>query len=985
MSIGKYVRVGLAVGILGIAAASARAQMLAQPDVPPFRGMPQITPTGPAVPPSPEQNAAPRQILPGNYPAGSAQAPTPAPVPMQQQAAPQPPAPMQSAPAPTPVQMQQPAPVQVPQFQPAPQPQLPPQQVQQIPQGRVPSMQQTSPPVAAGTADIPQNSVLSVGGPVGAAPPPRLTASGRILRHLPNNIQGYRLFGEIGSSEWPVYLTEAQTQNQLRFQVGYLASISAMPEASELTVSVNDKVIGTTKIYAPNTVKTVTFDIPRNLMKAGFNAVRISVEQRHRVDCSLSATYELWTQIDPSQTGLVIEGADPGVTDIPDLAAIPPDAQGALPIRAVIPPKTSLANVEYVLRAVQMIALIGRFEQPLVDFGPMADDPYGINLAIGTVDEISRQIGRVNLGPVGGPRLAVIPAQPGRRTTIVVTGATQMDVEQALLQFATAKERRGSEAGLRAAAAFPGLAVEGGQRVRLRDLGVSNEMFGGRFFRTTFNIVMPPDFYPADYAKVFLRLDGGYAAGLAPDAHIMIAINERNAASVPLPKSAGDVFEKTEIPVPLGLLRPGLNRIDVQAQVPFAADATCDPLVAISGKKRFMFLDTSELVLPPIARIGRMPDLAVTATGGFPFAGTGTQSKLFVPAPDKETMGAAATLVARLAVSAGRPIDFQLTLTPPPKGAGATLVVASAKAMSAEMFAAAGIDTDAMRRAWQDRIDAPAAKSFDERITRFEAAARNRLVLQRNFPAACHMSPPPRRSATRPGSVASGAVGAGAPSAMPAAITTVQTAAITGNVNAGAPAAIREAARAREPAQDPKKLFDEWNDNVRGQSNWGATFTRIADNLREWSQTAAGSMGDWVGKRLQSAPPPAGITSQTSLIVAQNILGDTTNDVWTFVTAPTSAILGESVGCLIDPRVWRQIDGRISMLDASEGKVKSVGADSARLVATQPLSIGNVRLIAASWLSLNQGVYVIMSLIVSVLLSAATVWLIRNVGRKQEM
>ena len=50
----------------------------------------------------------------------------------------------------------------------------------------------------------------------------------RGLRHLPNNIQGYRLFGEIGSSEWPIYLTDDQAQLPLRFQVGYLASISAM-------------------------------------------------------------------------------------------------------------------------------------------------------------------------------------------------------------------------------------------------------------------------------------------------------------------------------------------------------------------------------------------------------------------------------------------------------------------------------------------------------------------------------------------------------------------------------------------------------------------------------------------------------------------------------------------------------------------------------------------------------------------------------------
>ena len=333
--------------------------------------------------------------------------------------------------------------------------------------------------------------------------------------------------------------------------------------------------------------------------------------------------------------------------------------------------------------------------------------------------------------------------------------------------------------------------------------------------------------------------------------------------------------------------------------------------------------------------------------------------------------------MARFAVSAGRPINFQLTLTQPAKGSGSTLVVASAKALSPDMAASAGLDLETLRKTWQDRIDAPAGKAADEKITRFETAARNRLVLQRNFPAACHMLPPPRRPSVRLGATASAAP-------TPAAsITAPQPAASSGSVSLGAPAALR-AQVPKEPAQDPRKLFEEWNDNVRGQGQWVGYFSRAVDGIRSWGEESMGSFGAWVGKRLQGPPPKSGINSQTSLIVAQNILGDTTDDVWTFVTAPTSAMLGESVGCLIDPRVWRQVNGRMSLLDASEGTVKSVASENARLIATQPLSIGNIRLIAASWLSLNQSVYVAASLLLSLVLAGATVWLIRNVGRKQE-
>ncbi|MCC2108284.1 MAG: cellulose biosynthesis cyclic di-GMP-binding regulatory protein BcsB, partial [Hyphomicrobiales bacterium] len=169
-------------------------------------------------------------------------------------------------------------------------------------------------------------------------------ATGLTLRHLTNNIQGFRLAGEIASSEWPVYITAEQARLPIKFQVGYLSAISVMPEASYLTLSVNDVVVGRANIRATHSVKTITFDIPLNALQAGFNSIRLTAEQRHRVDCSLQATYELWTQIDPSQTGLLLPRSTP-VSRLSDLPALSPDAQGALPIRAVVPGRTNLANV----------------------------------------------------------------------------------------------------------------------------------------------------------------------------------------------------------------------------------------------------------------------------------------------------------------------------------------------------------------------------------------------------------------------------------------------------------------------------------------------------------------------------------------------------------------------------------------------------------------------------------------------------------------
>lgn len=694
------------------------------------------------------------------------------------------------------------------------------------------------------------------------------------------------------------------------------------------------------------------FDIPDGLLKAGFNAVRLTAEQRHRVDCSPEATYELWTQIDPSQTGLVMPEAASGITHLSDLAALWPNAEGALPIRAVLAAKTRPANVERIIRAAQVIALAGRFEQPLIDVGPLADGAAGVNLVVGTVADIAGIRGLDAMGPVTGPKVIVLPAASGRRVTVVATGTSDAEVDQAVSQLAETvrAEPKGAPEGLRAAAAFPGYRVEGGERVRLRNLGLVSQEFSGHFFRIGFNVIMPPDFLPADYAKVMLDLAGGYAPGLAKDAQVVVYINGRSVASARLPKSAGDVFRQNQIPLPLSYWRPGLNRVEIGAKVPVPSDAVCDPIATIVGKKRFLFLDSTELVLPPLARIARMPNLSVTASGGLPYTAGRGRSKLFVPLPDKDTVAAAATLATRMAVSAGRPIDFEFTTARPAEGSGPTLVVAPARMLDPAMMASAGLDPEVVRAAWQDRAEASLEKPSNSAFSRAEIAVRNRLLLQRDVPPLCRL---PRWSAR----------------AAPAA---------------RASAAVEPVRSPAQDAPDKQDLFDEWSDTVRGRGRWLAGAGHWLAATRDWAGDTAAASWSWASERLNTSAAPSIITPRASLIIAQSIQGDAPDNVVTIVTAPNAETLGASVACLADPRVWTRADGRLSVLDASDGALDSVAADATRYIPTGPLSVENIRLITAGWLSMNPGLYVLLALLMAVCLSATTTHLVRNVGRRQE-
>ena len=884
------------------------------------------------------------------------------------------------------VQPQQPAPRAAPVAeQPAPRAPAPVQSAAPAP---APAPAQLAPPPPAAysfTPPAPQPAPVPAPAPVAAQPAPQFAApvaatalaSGSTLRHLTNNIQGFRLAGEIASTEWPVYVTGEQARLPIKFQVGYLSAVSVMPEASYLSLSVNDVVVGRVNIRATHSVKTFTIDIPPNALQAGFNSIRLTAEQRHRVDCSLQATYELWTQIDPSQTGLLLPRSMP-VSRLADLPALSPDAQGALPIRAVVPGRTNLANVERIMRATQLISLHGRFEQPVVDIGPLADGEYGVNLVVGPAADVASLVDLRAAGPISGPRVLIIPANPKLRTTIVVTGATDAQVSEALAEFDASQKPIGAPAGLRAASAFPGLHIAGGQRVKLRDLGVASEEFSGRLFRAAFNVILPPDFYPADYGKAIVDLAGGYAPGLTTEAHMVVSVNGRNAVSLKLPKSAGDVFTKNPIPLPLGAMRPGLNRVEIEALVPMASDSACDPLAAISGAKRFLLLDSTEIEMPRIARIARMPDLAVTTTGAFPFVAEGMRPKIVAPAPDRETIGAAATIAAHMAIMAGRPIDFQLMGALPQKGSGSVLVVGAANVLDPSLLRAAGIDPQAVQKAWAGRFDPASKPPKDEALSRYEALARNRLVLERNFPAACRMPKPP----------------GGYERAINSAFRRVDDVS-TATVQQSQSKAIfvgpnRKYGYDNSPVgslqitgQASGALFDEWNAKVRSTSAVTAWAQRAYAGTREWIATRVDGVVSWFGAAIVSGPAEPEINARSSLIVAQNMIGDTIDDVWTLVTAPTSADLAESVPCLVDPRVWRQIAGRMSILDASEGSVVTAPARAQRLIVTQPLTIENSRLIAAGWLSLNSQIYVAIALVIAMLLALTTTLFVRNVGRRQ--
>ncbi len=352
----------------------------------------------------------------------------------------------------------------------------------------------------------------------------------------------------------------------------------------------------------------------------------------------MPATYELWTQIDPDTTGLVASGD--GIGDLADLAATRPGPDGAVPIRLIqTGERLSERRVEGLLAGAQALALAGRFAQPAVSFAPAPESGDGIALAVAPAAELARSLDIASLGPVTGPRLALLPGRPDRRPVVVVTGPGEADVTAALAQLGelAAAPPRGTPQGLDALRDANGRPITGGESLALADLGLDDVVVGGRTAQLTLDLALPHDLLAADYAKIALDLDATYPAGLAPGAQVSVAINGEAAGSVPLGKAGGETLHRRGSSCPCACCARGPTGSPCWPNCPGRR-----PRLRRPGGPRLTLRASTRLTIPDLARIARQPELAATAAAGFPYrAGIeGRAPTLSVPAPDRDTMAA---------------------------------------------------------------------------------------------------------------------------------------------------------------------------------------------------------------------------------------------------------------------------------------------------------------------------------------------------------
>ncbi len=247
-----------------------------------------------------------------------------------------------------------------------------------------------------------------------------------------------RLDGEIDYASWGFYLSAAEAARGGTLSIAFTNSVLVLPEASRLRVYLNGREIAQTAIDSPDRTKVIALPISSDLLRAGENALRIEAEMRHRIDCSLDATYELWTRIDTRLTGFTYPGGRAPLAGLGDLPGVGVGTNGATRIRVFQAAPASPTNMDRMLRAVQAAAVRGRYVQPLVEVVDLSAKPQAaqgtLTVMIGTYDQLRRISEDIPPEAGVGPFATLIdPSRLG--PTLLISGPNERAIDTALARL----------------------------------------------------------------------------------------------------------------------------------------------------------------------------------------------------------------------------------------------------------------------------------------------------------------------------------------------------------------------------------------------------------------------------------------------------------------------------------------------------------------------------------------------------------------------
>lgn len=731
------------------------------------------------------------------------------------------------------------------------------------------------------------------------------------------------LEGESDTRNWAFYLTQDEAAADLNLDIAFQNALVVMPEASRLTVRINGERVSEMPIASSDRLKRSSIALRKGLLRAGQNTIGFEAVQRHRIDCTVGSTYELWTRIDGAGTRLSFRnpGARPSsLRSLDDLPAVGADEGGQTNIIIVAPGASRAVAANSILAVAQALALRGRYGQVAVTVTeqlPARIRPGTLTVALGTSEEMRVLLGALPADANGRSFLGFIPNPQKSSDLLLVTGEGWPDLEALVAKLLTAPVSRPANINRKtmdtASWHVPDAPfIADKQAIRFSELGIPTQESTGRRMRVRAVVAMPGDFYANAYGEATLYLDGGYSQDVLPgESHVEVFVNGNVAATVPLNAATGGLFQQFPITIPLRHFRPGINEIWFEAVTLAKSDLACGPGATLPGKSRFALFDTSALAIPNFAKIGVSPNLAAVAGTGFPYS-VASHVVLIMGRQDNANLSAAATLLARIARNASRPLAIDLLAGPAAIGDRPALIVGAAGQMPAGLLPRIGI-ADNVRATWPQRADAVVVTPDAEGAAVFDAVI-NRLQGREATPEAS---------------------GGAAPTA--------------------------------------EAIRDRWRGSL------GGPLARYFIGFDQWLQRTFDL--SFAQLRAPSRTPTLYEPAEGTDLIAAQAADPDTRQVWTAFITRRDETLQSAVNRVVSPGNWAGMAGQITAFRGAQ-EAHVISADSTSFVMTRPFSLANMRLVFANWVSSNIGIYALALLTACIGLGIGTSLMLGRLGRR---
>ncbi|MBJ3763618.1 cellulose biosynthesis cyclic di-GMP-binding regulatory protein BcsB [Maribius pontilimi] len=417
-----------------------------------------------------------------------------------------------------------------------------------------------------------------------------------------------RLQGEYPSAEFSLFLPQGQPPGALILD--HDSGIAVLPERSVMEVFVNDVSMGEFTLGKAPGDAPDTVGVPATAWQAGFNTVRLAMKQVHRIYCGPDAAFDLWTDIDLSNSGALIDAPSQSSGPADFLAAVARDAADGNPVELRDPAGISIwARPVLDAVALQLGKLVGGHtlsytDSPVWDVaqlgGAAGASHARITLIPATVGGAATPFSQAEFRRAGdGAEVLVLHVDTSQgdldRVEADLTG-----VLEGLMAGAGATARRttgvsiGAETALRA-----------GEPVRLDRIGLDTVTTSSHYFSRPQVFTLPRDWLILTAQKAILHLDYAYARNLPENSQLLIKVNGETVRLLPLEDEGGKPIEQFPVKFQADLLKEGPNLLQFEAMIPgsptdYACPTEAFPKLEIRGSSTLTVPSSPKMRLPDI-------------------------------------------------------------------------------------------------------------------------------------------------------------------------------------------------------------------------------------------------------------------------------------------------------------------------------------------------------------------------------------------------